>query len=80
MLVIMKTIAITVPEPVAKWARVWAARNNTNVSKLVGELLTTRMRAEAGYDAAAKRFLAQPPSVLSFEKKRYPTRDSLHAR
>jgi hypothetical protein len=76
----MVNITITVPETVAKWARVWAARHNTSVSKLVGELLATRMDREKAYDAAMKRHLAKPPVRLRGPGERYPSRDGLHDR
>ena len=44
----MKSITITVDEEVARWARVWAAQQNTSVSRLVGELLRQRERAMTG--------------------------------
>lgn len=76
----MVNITITVPETVARWARVWAARHNSSVSKLVGELLTARMSREKAYDAAMKRHLAKPPAPLRAAGTPYPRRDALHER
>jgi plasmid stability protein len=76
----MTNITITVPESVARWARVWAARHNTSVSRLVGELLTARMSREQAYDAAMKRHLAKPPAPLRAPGSPYPRRDELHDR
>lgn len=76
----MKNVTITVPDSVAKWARVWAARNNTSVSKLVGELLTARMKEDTAYDAAMKRYLNKSPRKLRKRKARYPKRDTLYDR
>ncbi len=76
----MKNITITVPESVAKWARVWAARNESSVSKLVGELLTTKMKEESAYEAAKKRYLNKPPQKLGRTGSRYPRRSDLHDR
>ena len=74
----MKNITITVPEKVAKWARVWAARNNGSVSKLVGELLTERMNEEMSYRASLKRYMAKPATKLRADGKPYPRRDELY--
>ncbi len=76
----MKNITITVPDKVARWARVWAARHNGSVSKLVGELLTQRMQEETTYQSSMKRFLQKPPVRLRDREARYPKRDELHGR
>ncbi len=74
----MKNVTITVSDAVARWARVWAARHNTSVSKIVGELLTARMKQETAYGAAMKRFLSKPPRKLRKRGERYPRRDDLY--
>jgi hypothetical protein len=76
----MVNITITVPEVVARWARVWAARRNTSVSRMVGELLAARMNREKAYDAAMKRHLAKPPARLRGRGQPYPRRAELHER
>ena len=76
----MKNVTVVLDDEVARWARVWAARHNTSVSKLLGELLAERMREETGYEAAMKRFLSRRPSRLKDEAERYPSRDALHER
>jgi plasmid stability protein len=48
----MKNVTITLDEDVARWARVWAARHDTSVSRISGELLQEHMRQEEGYEAA----------------------------
>ena len=40
----MRNVTITMEEEVADWARMEAARRNTSVSRLVGELLAEKMR------------------------------------
>ena len=76
----MKRITITVPEAVARWARAWAARHDTSVSKLVGELLTARMSQENAYEAAMKRFLSKPAVRLREPHQPLPLREELHHR
>lgn len=75
----MRNLTITVEESVLRWAKVWAARHDTSVSRLVGELIRKRMEEEKGYSAAMKRYLARRPVELKTSGG-YPSRDDLHAR
>ena len=76
----MKNVTITLDDKTAAWARVYAARHNTSVSRLVGEMLQRRMHESREYDEAMRRFLAKAPVRLKRSGKRYPTRDELHDR
>ena len=76
----MKNVTVLLDDEVARWARVWAARHNTSVSKMLGELLAERMKEETGYEAAMKRFLSRRPTRLKQQGERYPHRDELHER
>ena len=40
----MKNVTVTMEDSVADWARMEAARRNTSVSRLVGEMLAEKMR------------------------------------
>ena len=42
----MKNVTITVEESVLEWARIEAAKRNSSVSRLVGEMLADKMRQE----------------------------------
>jgi hypothetical protein len=75
----MKNVTITLDEAVAQWARVWAARHDTSVSKLVGEVLRERMQEEQGYECAMNDFLSRPPQRLK-NSGGYPSREDLHER
>lgn len=75
----LRNLTITVEEEVARWARVWAARRNTSVSRLVGEMLKERMQQEEGYEAAMRDFFSIAPSRIS-DGAPYPSRDDLHDR
>jgi hypothetical protein len=77
---VVKNITITVDEEVAHWARVWAAEQNTSVSRLVGELLRQRMREEKDYELAMRRYSRRKPAELKASSGSYPKRDELHAR
>ena len=75
----MKNVTITVDEEVAQWARVWAAKHNTSVSRILGDILKEKMRQEEGYEAAMRQFLSRKPYVLK-KTRRYPKREELHDR
>lgn len=75
----MKNLTITVPEHVARWAKVWAARHDTSVSRFLGDLLVQMMEQEEGYDPARTRYLSRKPGVLK-KQGRYPRREDLHDR
>jgi hypothetical protein len=53
----MKNVTITMEENVAEWARMEAARRNTSVSRLVGELLAEKMRHDVTYEQAMREAL-----------------------
>jgi hypothetical protein len=76
----MKNVTITLDEKVARWARIRAAERNTSVSRLVGELLQEKMRAEEDYRLAREEYLARQPQVLKKAGARYPKREALHER
>jgi hypothetical protein len=75
----MKNVTITLKEGVAQWARIWAARHNTSVSRLLGEMLEKRMIEEEGFEAARKRYLSRKPVALKRSGK-YPSRKEIHER
>jgi hypothetical protein len=75
----LPNVTITLEEEVARWARAWAAKHDTSVSRLVGELLRQRMLDEMGYEAAMKQYLASPPKPLK-ESGGYPSRNEIHDR
>jgi hypothetical protein len=76
----MKNVTITLDEKTAAWARVYAARHNTSVSRMVGDMLQRRMRESHKYEEAMRRFLDKRPVKLNRSGKRYPKREELHAR
>lgn len=75
----MKNMTITVDEEVLLWAKVWAARHDSSVSRLVGEILRERMREEEGYGEAMELVFAQPTERLK-ESGAYPKREALYDR
>ena len=75
----MKNVTITLDEEVARWARIQAAKADTSISRLVGELLRRHMEEEESYEASMKQFFSRKPTPLK-RKGRYPKRDDLHDR
>lgn len=76
----MKNITITLDEETAAWVRVHAAEQNKSVSRLVGEILQSRMRDRREYQRAMRRYLSKPPFDLSGDAAKYPSRPELHDR
>jgi hypothetical protein len=48
----MKNVTVSMDDGVAEWARLEAARRNTSVSRLLGELLAEKMRHDDAYERA----------------------------
>ena len=74
----LRNVTVTLEEDVALWARIEAARRDTSVSRLLGDLLKERMSAQDGYERAMKRALARQPFLRS--RGRYLTREEVHDR
>ena len=73
----MKNVTVTMEDSVADWARLEAARRNTSVSRLIGEMLAEKMRHDDAYERAMNDWLARDRSWKS--DGRYPTRDETYA-
>lgn len=76
----MRNVTITLEEDVARWVRVEAAKRETSVSRLVGEMLGERMRSENAYEEAQRQFFAIEPRPLRAEDSPLPSREELHDR
>ena len=61
----MKNVTITVEESALEWARIEAAKRNTSVSRLVGELLLEKMQREDAYARAEREWLADDVTFTS---------------
>lgn len=75
----MKNVTVTMPEEVAQWARVEAARCGKSVSRFLGDMLVVRMAADTEYRNAQQRFLGRGARNLSGAAA-YPTRGAVHER
>ena len=76
----LRNVTITLDEETARWARVEAARLDTSVSKLLGEILRAEMRQDAHYESAKQTYLAQEPGIHRCEGQPLPSREELHDR
>ena len=74
----LRNVTVTLEEDVAQWARIEAARRDTSVSRLLGELLKERMTAQDGYERAMRRALGRKPFVQSTSS--YLRREEAHDR
>ena len=74
----MKNVTVTMEDSVADWARMEAARRNTSVSRLVGEMLAEKMRHDDAYERAMREAL----EFRSWGKSDGPylTRDEIYDR
>lgn len=70
----MKNVTITVEDATLEWVRIEAARRNTSVSRLVGEMLTDKMQFDDAYARAQRDWLADTSSFSSGGQA-YPGRD-----
>jgi len=74
----LRNVTVTLEEEVAQWARIEAARRDTSVSRLLGELLKERMAGRDAYEKAMRRALGRKAFLRS--EGRYLTREEAHDR
>ena len=74
----LRNVTVTLEEPVARWARIEAARKETSVSRLLGEILKERMLRNDVYDKSMRRALARKPFPKT--EGRYLSREEAHDR
>ena len=74
-------MTITVEEDVARWARIKAAKEDSSVSEIVGEMLKREMQRDDEYETAMKKMFAMIEPV-KFQKPggRFPRREELYDR
>jgi hypothetical protein len=74
----LRNVTVTLEEDVARWARLEAARKDTSVSRLLGEILKERMLDQDVYELAMRRALARKPFLKT--DGRYLSREVAHDR
>lgn len=75
----MKNVTITVDDSVLEWVRIEAAKRNSSVSRLVGEMLAEKMQHDDAYARAQREWLADT-SVFNSTGKPLPAREDIHGR
>jgi hypothetical protein len=73
----MKNVTVTMEDSVAEWARLEAARRNTSVSRLIGEMLAEKMRHDDAYERAMNEWL-QRPALFTSNGTAYPAREETY--
>ena len=61
----MKNVTITVDDAALEWTRIEAAKRNTSVSRLVGEMLLEKMQREDAYARAEREWLVDDVTFTS---------------
>jgi len=76
----MRNVTITLEEEVARWIRIEAAKHETSVSRLVGEMLREHMQTGAAYEEARRQFFSIAPRPLGPSGAPLPTREEVYDR
>jgi hypothetical protein len=74
----LRNVTVSLEESVARWARLEAARKETSVSRLLGDILKQRMLEKNSYERAMRRSLARKPFLST--DGRYLSREEVHDR
>ena len=74
----MKNVTVTMEDSVADWARMEAARRNTSVSRLVGQMLAEKMRHDDAYERAMLEWRNRQRAYAS-DGAPYPRRNPSNA-
>ena len=75
----MKNVTVSLEERVADPARIEAARLNTSVSRLVGEMLAEKTRHDDAYGRAMNEWVSRDRGWKS-NGAPYPSREKTHDR
>lgn len=75
----MRNVTISLNDELVRWARVWAAENDTSISAMLSQLLKEKMEKESRYVSAMNNFHASEVSDLSSGLE-YPSREILYER
>ena len=76
----MRNVTVSLPDDVARWLRVEAAKADCSVSKWLVERLEEMRCRQDTYEVAMERYLARKPVTRRWVDGRKPTRDELHDR
>lgn len=76
----VKNITVTLDDETAAWARVYAAQQNKSLSRVLGELLQSKMHDSHAYEEAMNRFLSRDLVPFNSDGAPYPKREDLYDR
>jgi hypothetical protein len=76
---VSKNVTLSLPENVALWVRMKAARDDTSVSGYLSALLQERMRNEEQYDSAYQQWRRGKP-IAGVDAAKRMSRDAAHER
>jgi hypothetical protein len=76
----VRNVTIALDDETARWARIEAAKRDTSVSRMVGEMLRELMTEADEYERAQRSFLDRAAMKLSEPQSPYPSREEIHAR
>jgi len=76
----MKNVTISLPDEVARQARIWAAEADTSLSQYLGGILEERMERESAFRRAREDYFSREPAPLRKPLAPYPDREALHDR
>ena len=74
----VRNIRVSLDEEVATWVHAWAAKHNTSVSAMLGEMLRERMAKEDPYWKAFEEWKAMKPWPILMGAPR-PSREEIYA-
>ena len=77
--IVLRNVTVTLPEEVARWAKVRAAEQNMSLSRLIAALLESEMRQSGAYKKAYKRWKALD-NVAGIDAERRLSREQAHER
>ena len=76
----MKNVTVALPEELALWLRVHAAKQDRSVSAWLAELIDQLKRQEDNIESALEMVFSVEPRHLEWENDRMPSRGELHDR
>ena len=78
----MKNVTITMEDAVADWVRIEAAKRNSSVSRMLGEMVSDKMRHNDAYERAMHEWQADTGAgagAFTSDAQAYSTREETYA-
>ena len=78
----MKNVTITMEDAVADWVRIEAAKRNSSVSRMLGEMVSEKMHHNDAYERAMHEWQADigaGAGAFTSDAQAYPTREETYA-